>query len=55
MGHLRGAFVGSLIVGQADTFGKAYLPELAMFLIYLVMIAVLLTRPDGLVGRSKTT
>lgn len=54
-GSLRGAFGGSLIVGEADTFGKAYLPEMAMFLIYILMIAVLLTRPDGLFGRVKTT
>ena len=27
MGSLRGAFVGSLLIGIADTFGKAYLPE----------------------------
>jgi branched-subunit amino acid ABC-type transport system permease component len=53
-GSLRGAFGGSLIIGQADTFGKAYLPEMALFLIYLVMIAVLLTRPDGLFVRAKT-
>jgi branched-subunit amino acid ABC-type transport system permease component len=54
-GSLRGAFGGSLIVGEADTFGKAYLPEMAMFLIYILMIAVLLTRPDGLFGRAKAT
>ena len=44
MGSLRGAFVGSLLVGIADTFGKAYLPGLALFLIYLVMLIVLLVR-----------
>ena len=54
-GNLRGAFGGSIIVGEADTFGKAYLPDMAMFLIYIVMIAVLLTRPEGLFGRTKTT
>src|SRR5262249_36491706 len=45
MGSLRGAFVGSLLVGEIDTFGKAYFPSLALFLIYLVMAAVLLVRP----------
>ena len=50
MGSLRGAFVGSLLVGIADTFGKAYLPGLALFLIYLVMLIVLLVRPQGLFG-----
>lgn len=53
MGSLRGAFVGSLLVGGADTFGKAYMPGMAMFLIYLVMIVVVLTRPNGLFGRLR--
>ena len=50
MGSLRGAFVGSLLIGEADTFGKAYFPSLALFLIYLVMAFVLLVRPQGLFG-----
>src|SRR6266849_5344808 len=50
MGSLRGAFVGSLLIGVADTFGKAYFPSLALFLIYLVMAFVLLVRPQGLFG-----
>jgi branched-chain amino acid transport system permease protein len=50
MGSLRGAFVGSLLIGEADTFGKAYFPSLALFLIYLVMAVVLLARPQGLFG-----
>ena len=50
MGSLRGAFVGSLVIGIADTFGAAYLPSVAMFLIYLVMAIVLLVRPQGLFG-----
>src|SRR6478672_8655900 len=50
MGSLRGAFVGSLLIGIADTFGKAYFQSIALFLIYLAMIAVLLIRPQGLFG-----
>ena len=50
MGSLRGAFVGSLLIGLADTFGKAYFPSLALFLIYLTMAFVLLIRPQGLFG-----
>jgi branched-chain amino acid transport system permease protein len=50
MGSLRGAFIGSLLIGEADTFGKAYVPQLALFLIYLVMAVVLLARPQGLFG-----
>jgi branched-chain amino acid transport system permease protein len=50
MGSLRGAFVGSLLIGIADTFGKAYFPSMALFLIYLVMAVVLLVRPQGMFG-----
>lgn len=50
MGSLRGAFVGSLLIGEADTFGNAYMPQTALFMIYLVMAIVLLVRPQGLFG-----
>jgi branched-chain amino acid transport system permease protein len=50
MGSLRGAFIGSLLIGVADTFGKAYLQSIALFLIYLAMTVVLFIRPQGLFG-----
>jgi branched-chain amino acid transport system permease protein len=50
MGSLRGAFIGSLLIGIADTFGKAYFQSISLFLIYLAMLAVLLIRPQGLFG-----
>jgi branched-chain amino acid transport system permease protein len=50
IGSLRGAFVGSLLIGIADTFGKAYFPSMALFLIYLIMAVVLLVRPQGMFG-----
>jgi branched-subunit amino acid ABC-type transport system permease component len=55
LGTLRGAFFGSLIVGMADVFGKALLPEFSVFAIFVVMAAVLLTRPAGLFGRATAT
>ncbi len=54
MGSLRGAFIGSMLIGEADTFGKAYLPSMALFLIYLLMAVVLLARPQGLFGIKYT-
>jgi branched-chain amino acid transport system permease protein len=51
---LRGAFVGSLLIGVADTFGKAYFQSISLFLIYLAMTAVLLIRPQGLFGIKYT-
>jgi branched-chain amino acid transport system permease protein len=50
IGSLRGAFIGSLLIGIADTFGKAYFPSIALFLIYLIMVIVLLVRPQGMFG-----
>lgn len=54
MGSLRGAFLGSMLIGEADTFGKAYFSGVALFLIYLVMAIVLLVRPQGLFGIKYT-
>jgi branched-subunit amino acid ABC-type transport system permease component len=50
LGSLKGAFLGALLIGMADTFGKAIIPEFSLFLIFAVMAAVLLVRPSGLFG-----
>jgi branched-subunit amino acid ABC-type transport system permease component len=52
LGSLKGSLAGSLLLGQAETFGKAWLPDVSMFVIYGVMAAVLLVRPRGLFGRA---
>jgi branched-subunit amino acid ABC-type transport system permease component len=51
LGSLKGSFVGSLIIGQAETFGKAWLPGFSMLMIYVVMALIVLLRPHGLFGR----
>ncbi|HEV8616914.1 MAG TPA: branched-chain amino acid ABC transporter permease [Methylomirabilota bacterium] len=51
LGSLKGSLVGSLIIGQAETFGKAWLPGASMLMIYLVMALIVLLRPQGLFGR----
>ena len=51
LGSLKGSLAGSLIIGQAETFGKAWLPEAAMLIMYVVMALVVLLRPHGLFGR----
>jgi branched-chain amino acid transport system permease protein len=52
LGSLKGAFVGSLVVGLADNFGKALIPELALFLIFGSVAVVLAFKPSGLFGKS---
>ena len=53
LGTLKGAFLGSILIGTVDTFGKALLPEISLFLIFALMTLVLLVRPSGLFG-AKT-
>jgi branched-chain amino acid transport system permease protein len=55
LGSLRGAIVGSLLIGFADTFGKLLLPQFAMMMIYLVMALVLIFRPSGLMPARRFT
>jgi len=52
LGSLRGAVVGSLIVGLVDNFGKALFPEVAYFTLYAPMAIILAVRPTGLFGRE---
>ena len=52
IGSIRGALLGCLLIGLADTFGAVYAPRLAGMMIYMVMAAVLIWRPEGLFGRA---
>jgi branched-chain amino acid transport system permease protein len=47
LGSLRGAFLGSLFIGLVDTLGKALIPELAAFTVFVPMVLVLAIRPAG--------
>jgi branched-chain amino acid transport system permease protein len=47
---MKGAFVGSLLVGILKSVCFAVYPELEMMLIYLIVIAVLVFKPRGLFG-----
>jgi branched-chain amino acid transport system permease protein len=48
IGSIRGALVAALLVGVVDTFGKVLFPAAAGMLVYLLMAAVLLWKPEGL-------
>jgi branched-chain amino acid transport system permease protein len=52
IGSIQGAFLGSLLIGLADTFGQVLAPEIAGMTVYMLMAAVLLWRPAGLFGRA---
>ncbi|RAU21491.1 branched-chain amino acid ABC transporter permease [Paramagnetospirillum kuznetsovii] len=48
VGSVKGAFLGAMLIGLADTFGKVFVPDFASFTVYGVMAAVLLWKPRGL-------
>ena len=52
IGSVKGALVAALLIGLADTFGKVLVPQLAGMVVYLLMAAVLLWRPQGIFGRA---
>ena len=52
IGSIRGAFVGSLLIGLADAFGKVFAPQFSAIIIYALMALVLVMRPAGLFGRA---
>lgn len=48
LGSLKGAFFASLIVGLVESYGIIFLPSFEMGMIYLIVILVLLFKPEGL-------
>ncbi|MGE0733527.1 MAG: branched-chain amino acid ABC transporter permease [Alphaproteobacteria bacterium] len=53
LGSVRGTFAASLLVGLIDNLTKAFLPEVSMFAIFLLMVVVIAWKPSGLFGRKS--
>jgi len=53
-GNIKGSLVASLVLGVFDVAGKYYVPEIGAFVIYAVMVAMLIFRPQGLFGRGAS-
>ena len=50
---ISGPLVAALVLGIADVMGKYYVPKLGSFIVYTLMIAILLWRPQGLFTRER--
>lgn len=48
IGSIKGAFVAAMLIGFVDTFGQVLFPQAAGVLVYLMMAAILLFKPEGL-------
>jgi branched-chain amino acid transport system permease protein len=51
LGSIGGSFAAAAVLGISDMAGKYYFPWLGAFLIYLVMVGLLMWRPQGLFGK----
>lgn len=52
LGSVTGAFWASLLIGLLHAFGTWWLPQSTLVLMFVVMAAVLIVRPYGLLGRA---
>ncbi len=53
MGSIGGAFLASIIIGMARSFGAVAMPLFTDGLMFLIMVLVLVLRPQGLRGEKK--
>ena len=51
---LTGPLLAALLLGIADVAGKYYIPKLGAFIVYSLMIAILIWRPQGLFSRGAS-
>ncbi|MBN2032516.1 MAG: branched-chain amino acid ABC transporter permease [Deltaproteobacteria bacterium] len=51
LGSLKGALIGSLVVGQTRSLGIAFFPEIELAVMFLIAAAILVAKPEGLFGR----
>lgn len=50
---ITGPLLAALLLGIADVAGKYYVPKLGAFIVYALMIALLIWRPQGLFSRGS--
>jgi branched-chain amino acid transport system permease protein len=50
---ITGPFLAAMLLGVADVTGKYFVPQIGAFIIYAVMVAVLLIKPEGLFARTR--
>jgi branched-chain amino acid transport system permease protein len=51
LGSLKGALIGSLIVGETRSIGIVFFPEIELPLLFLIAVVILVFKPEGLFGR----
>jgi len=54
LGQIEGAALTALLIGLGRSFAVYIMPELEVLMPYLIMLIVLLVRPEGMFGVAKT-
>lgn len=52
LGSVTGAYLAAVLIGVLHAFGILILPKITLVLVFLVMAAVLIARPHGLLGKA---
>ena len=53
MGSFLGSIIGSVLVAFVQVFGSYYFEDLALAMMYLLMLAILIVRPGGMLGKEE--
>jgi branched-chain amino acid transport system permease protein len=53
LGSISGAFIAAVLVSELNAFGILIFPKISLILVFLVMAAVLIVKPYGLLGRAE--
>ena len=53
MGSIPGAAIGALLIGLAEQIGLVYFPTYGIVLTFVIMVAVLAVRPQGIMGKAR--
>ena len=53
LGSVQGALLAAILIGELQSFGILFLPQFALFFEFLLLAAVLIFKPEGLLGESN--
>ena len=53
MGSVPGAALAAVLIGELNAFGIVFLPKSTLVLVFLLMAAILIVKPNGLLGKPE--
>ncbi|UHQ96286.1 branched-chain amino acid ABC transporter permease [Natrinema halophilum] len=53
VGSMSGAFIGALLLGVGGALAFIFAPALQQFIPFILLVVVLLARPEGIIGEAK--